>query len=320
MGNAAVPSPVTVRQLREAELSEADRILRLAFGTFLGLPDPLKFAGDVDYIHTRWRAHPERAFAAEYAGTLAGSNIVSRWGSVGFFGPLTIRPDLWDKSIGSHLMEPVIDCFTRWGTAHAGLYTFAGSPKHVHLYQKFGFWPRFLTALTSKAVAPSSNDAAAVHYSELREPARAEAVTACRDLTDSIFAGLDVASEIASVATQNLGETVLVYDSSRLAGFAVCHCGPGTEAGSGACYLKFAAARSGQGAADRFARLLDACEAMASGRGLERLSAGMNMARTGGFQTLANRGFRVDRYGVAMHRPDEPGYSRPDAYVIDDWR
>jgi len=321
MANAAVPSPVSVRQLRESELSEADRILRLAFGTFLGLPDPLQFAGDVDYIHTRWRANPEAAFAAEYAGELAGSNIVSRWGSVGFFGPLTIRPELWDKGIGSHLMKPVIDCFTRWGTAHGGLYTFAGSPKHVHLYQKFGFWPRFLTALASKPVAPSGNGAAAaVRYSELRDPARAEAVKACRELTDSIFAGLDVTSEIASVAGQKLGEVVLVYDNSRLAGFAVCHCGPGTEAGSGVCYLKFAAARSGQGAAERFAHLLDACETMASGRGLQRLSAGMSMARTGGFQTLVDRGFRVDRYGVAMHRPNEPGYSRPDAYVIDDWR
>jgi len=24
--------------------------------------------------------------------------------------------------------------------------------------------------------------------------------------------------------------------------------------------------------------------------------------------------------GVTMHRPNEPGYSRPGAFVIDDWR
>ncbi len=25
-------------------------------------------------------------------------------------------------------------------------------------------------------------------------------------------------------------------------------------------------------------------------------------------------------FGVAMHRPDESGYHRPDALVVDDWR
>ena len=24
--------------------------------------------------------------------------------------------------------------------------------------------------------------------------------------------------------------------------------------------------------------------------------------------------------GVSMHRPGEPGYDRPDTYIIDDWR
>jgi hypothetical protein len=24
--------------------------------------------------------------------------------------------------------------------------------------------------------------------------------------------------------------------------------------------------------------------------------------------------------GVGMHRPNEPGYSRPDVWAIDDWR
>jgi hypothetical protein len=35
---------------------------------------------------------------------------------------------------------------------------------------------------------------------------------------------------------------------------------------------------------------------------------------------MMERGFRIERSGVAMHRPQEPGYSRPGVYVIDDWR
>jgi hypothetical protein len=32
------------------------------------------------------------------------------------------------------------------------------------------------------------------------------------------------------------------------------------------------------------------------------------------------RGFRTFLEGVAMQRPNEPGYNRPDCFVIDDWR
>ena len=35
---------VAIRPLRETELDAADRIFREAFGTFVGLPDPLRFA------------------------------------------------------------------------------------------------------------------------------------------------------------------------------------------------------------------------------------------------------------------------------------
>jgi len=47
---------VTVRPLQEAELDEADRIMRVAFGTFVGLADPGAFMGDADYVRTRWAA------------------------------------------------------------------------------------------------------------------------------------------------------------------------------------------------------------------------------------------------------------------------
>src|SRR5438309_7593857 len=128
-----------------------------------------------------------------------------------------------------------------------------------------------------KPIAPQEKASEGLRYSALREAQRVEALGACRELTDSIFAGLDVTDEIASVASQSLGETVLVYDNSRLAGFAICHCGGGTEAGSGGCYIKFGVVRPGNTAKNRMDGLLDACGALAFERGLERLSAGMNL-------------------------------------------
>jgi hypothetical protein len=45
------------------------------------------------------------------------------------------------------LLAKTVDQLDAWGTTHSGLFTFAQSAKHVGLYQKFGFYPRFLTTI-----------------------------------------------------------------------------------------------------------------------------------------------------------------------------
>jgi hypothetical protein len=88
-----------IGQLAEQDLPEAERIVRLAFGLFLDAPDPATFWADRDYVRSRWRAAHTAAFGATIGDRLVGSNFATRWGSVGFFGPLTIHPDLWDRGI-----------------------------------------------------------------------------------------------------------------------------------------------------------------------------------------------------------------------------
>ena len=316
----ALAAKITVRPLRESDLPVADHIMRLAFGTFLGLPDPLTFMGDAGYVRTRWLAAPTAAFAAELDGELVGSNFASNWGSVGFFGPLTVRPDLWDQGIAHRLLEPTMELFAQWGTRHTGLFTFPHSPKHIHLYQKFDFWARFLTPIMAKPVAPLGPGSQWSKYSELPERGRQESLAACRELTNAIYEGLDLEREIQAVDAQKLGDTVLLWDDTQLIALAVCHCGPGTEAGSGTCYIKFGTVRPGPTAGQHFDRLLDACEELAAAQGVSRLAAGVNMSHHDAYRKMIARGFRTELEGVAMHKSNEPGYHRPDVYVIDDWR
>ena len=215
------PADVTIRLLREKDLVAADHIIRLAFGTFLGLPDPMQFMGDADYARTRWRADPFAALGAEVNGEIVGSNFVTRWGSVGFFGPLTIRPDLWDRGVAQQLLRPTMDLFEKWGVRHAGLFTFAASVKHVRLYQKFGFWPRFLTTLMEIPIPAETSTAAKkwARFSDLTAGDKELCVQACRKLTNSIYEGLDVQREIRAVDAQRLGDTVLTWGGGRINGF-----------------------------------------------------------------------------------------------------
>jgi hypothetical protein len=213
-----------------------------------------------------------------------------------------------------------MECSRRWGTTHAGLYTFAQSPQHAALYQKFGFYPRFLTAIMSKIVDPAAATGGWTRLSDVPEAKRDACLEECRALTGAAYEGMDVAREIRGVAAQAIGDTVLVRDGRELVALGICHVGRGSEAGSGACYVKFGMVRPGPRAAEHFARLLDASEELASARGAALLVAGVNLACTDAYRALGARGFRTDFQGVAMHRPNEPCYHRPDIYVIDDWR
>ena len=188
---------VIIRPLLEADLEAADRVMRLAFGIFLKLPDPLQFMGDADYVHTRWRADPSAAFCAVAGDLIVGSVFAGNWGSVAFFGPLTVHPDYWDHGVAQLLLRQVMECFERWGTRHMGLYTFSTSLKHIGLYRKFGFSPRFLTISMEKEVSleGAAGEAPWTKFSDVPAQDREGMLDRCRALTGKVFGGLDVGVE-----------------------------------------------------------------------------------------------------------------------------
>lgn len=317
-----------VGPLKREELSEADRIVRLAFGTALRMPNPLDFMGDRSLVVPRWGMPNVKMIAAREGGRLVGSNVVTRWGSFGFFGPLTVLPEYWGRGVAQQLLRATMAVFDRWDLRHTGLFTFAESAKHVGLYQKFGYWPCYLTALmkhTPEAALPRdgrSADAPAdapVRLSSLSRSRREAAIEASAKLTGKIEKGLDLTDEIRASLKPNRGETMLIYTHGVLDGFAVCLTGPGSEGGKATCYVKFAAARGGPGGGPRFDRLLDACEAFACSRGVD-LETGVNMARVDACRRLRAHGYRPTVQGVAMQRPHRAGFNRPGVYVMDDWR
>ncbi|HET8847630.1 MAG TPA: GNAT family N-acetyltransferase [Nitrososphaeraceae archaeon] len=319
-----------IRSLREADLAEANRIFRLSFGTFLGLADPMSFYGDTDYIHTRFRADPSLSFAAEVDGSLVGSNFIANWGSVGIFGPLTVHPDYWDKGIARLLLDKTMEMFKELMTKHVGLFTFSQSPKHVHLYQKYDFWPRYLTAVMSKTIKPiqtnkeSKENIDWAKYSDIQKDEISSVLDNCYSLTDSIYNGLNLKIEIESVANQKLGDTIILMDNKTdiLSGLAICHCGPHTEAGSNTCYIKFGSVKPNEdkSEATNFENLLDYCEYYAASRGLSKLTAGVNIGNLAAYRTMISKGFRTESQGVLMTKNNEPGYHVQDIYAIDDWR
>ncbi len=313
-------TPPEIAPLAEFELPEARRILRTGFGTLVGVPDPEAFWTDRDHVYGRWRAPHVAAFGASIDGNLVGTNFATRWGSVGFFGPLSVRPDLQERGIAQSLLAATMEQFAAWGTTHNGLFTFAQSAEHVALYQKFGFHARFLTAIMTAPARQTSSIPGASRFSALNDADKTAAQAATREVTEGLYPGLDLSDEVATVDAQGLGDTILLEGNGGLAGFAICHHGPRSEAGEDMCFIKFGAVRATPSAVQDYGRLLDACEAHARSVGMPALLAGANLARHEAYQFLVARGFRTAIQGVTMHQRNEPGYSRAGVYIIDDWR
>ena len=312
--------PVQIGPLRQNELEEAGRIVRLAFGTFLGVPNPLEFMGDRDFITPRWRSRNTTLLAARESGKLIGLNVATLWGSFGFFGPLTVLPEYWNRGVAQQLLAGTMKVFDRWGVRHTGLFTFAHSPKHVALYQKFGYWPGYLTAIMKRTPeTPSRKPAKGVKaprlLSSLTRGKREQAIAACAKLTNKINRGLDLGDEIRAVLAQHIGDATLVEGRGTLDAFAVMMQGAGSEGGEKTCYVKFGAATSGE----RFDCLLDAIEAFALAHGAE-VEAGVSTACGDAFQRMRSRGYRPVTLGVAMQRPHGQGFNRHGAFVLGDWR
>ncbi len=305
--------------MQRADLDAADRVLRLAFGTRLRLPDPMQFRGGAQILRPRWAAGPDTALVAETEGRIAGSVIGMDWGRVFVLGPLSVAPEFSGRGIARLLMKALMSRIDAQGFDLAGLFTFPDSPTHIRLYEGFGFVPNTLTPVMAKAVeqAPSPPSGFTL-YSDLPQAEQSSALADCRAVSGSVFPGLDLSREIHAIAAQGLGETLLLRAKGGLAGFALCHVGPGSEAGSGTLFVKFAACRPGDQAG--FERLLASCESLARAKGMARLVAGCNTARAEAYRLMQARGFRAEIIGVAMHRPGQTGYNRPGIFALDDWR
>ena len=302
--------------LQESELPEAEKLLRLSFGTFLGLSEPMDFGNGAEYT-SRWYRDPLSVFAAKADGKLIGFCMVANWGSCGGFGPIVTHPNYWDRGIGSQLISASWSKFDEWGSQQIVFCTHANSPKHIYLYGKFGAEPRFLIALCTKTISSiQSKTLKAKGYSQLSPEGQAISLNAAYQLTNKIYEGLDWRSEILLVEQRSLGETLFVWDDTGLIGFAICHYGSGSEAARGSCYLKLGAAKS----AEAFEQLIEECETLTLILGMSSLVAGVDTACVDAYHFLIARKFRLSVLSVSIHKPNQAGYSRPDVYVIEDRR
>ena len=157
------------------------------------------------------------------------------------FGPVTVRPDFWDKGVAKRLLDAAMALFDEWRVRQAALLTFPKARNTSRLSEV-----RFLASVPDSdhveggRADPGRRSVVAV-FAPLPEEQR-HCLKQCADLTGAILPGLNVEREVRIIEDQAIGETVLLRHGETLAGFATCHVGKGSEAESLATtYVKFAA-------------------------------------------------------------------------------
>lgn len=305
---------VTLRQMTERDLAPATALFREAFRTLLNVTD--RALGDGDFVNPRFRLNPEGSMVAESQGQLLGTNFVSRWGSVAVLGPVVVRPRGWTGGAGKLLHEAAVKQADAWGCTLMGGFTFAHTPNHLDFFVRTAMWPRLLTMVFGLPVRPGK-----LPWKDgwLRSSvAEAEVIAGAKEIAQAVYPGLDLGEELAGARRFGLGDGLLVRRDGVPVAFALCHMGAQTQAGSGALYVKFGAARPGDEPA--FEELLEAIKALAAEHGCNRVLAGVNSGRRRAWLLTTGKGYLATQVGVALHRGDPIGYSHEHALVIDDWR
>jgi GNAT superfamily N-acetyltransferase len=313
---------ITIALLQEMNLAEADRVFRLAFASEHNYPEGQDFAPGSS-LAARFKAQPEGAFGAFADDELLAVAYCSTFGSIGVLGPIAVSPRFWGRGIAQQLLNTALQHFSGKGITKLGLSAFPGSVKHVSLYYRYGYSPRFLIASMFRPLAGSeatNGTAKYLLFSRLSPQEKADCLESAQALTSQIYQGLSFNRHMVTVDEFALGDVIVLLNDSSLLGFAVCHWGAGSEAETNACYIKLAAIAPGDSAAAHFNQLLQACLSYAKSKGATELFAGTSTARYETFEAMLSFGFKIRSLTVSMHNPNEPFYNHAGAFVIDDWR
>ena len=323
---------IRIRRVRKGDLSKIREVIESAFSDFfeqvLGTR-PRQIFGGAQYVHHRWLMEPWGCFVAEDEdGKIIGANITVVWGTLGLFGPFAVLPTYQNQQIGQQLRKATLDFFKENHVTLEGAAIYPGSSKHLVLYQKFGYKPKLLVAITVKPldrrevvqpVKPRSGPRIR-RFSTLSEREKKGALLRVRKITSQIYRGLDLTKEIQIVDGLALGETLLLERDRQLLGFAICHTPGVSEAPQGALYIKFLAVDPARRRPEYFRELLAAAEEMGIANSLQRVISPVYTGYWRAFQVLLESGYGIDFIMVRMKRGKNEDYENPEDFVLDDWR
>ena len=160
-------------------------------------------------------------------GHIVAFNMVHRSGTEGWMGPLAVRTEHQGSGTGKEIVTRGVEWLRAQGAGVIGLETMPRTMDNIGFYSRLGFVPGRLTITTT--LDSAYDDLPARVIGRLPPRARDEALAECRALVERLLPGYDYTREIGLTNELSLGDTVLLYDGDRMAGFALAHTAPLVE-------------------------------------------------------------------------------------------
>jgi ribosomal protein S18 acetylase RimI-like enzyme len=327
-------SKVQVRRIRKGDLSRTRDVLEQTFADFferqLGAR-PRQAFGGAQYVHHRWLMEPWGCFVAEEeGGRILGVALAVTWGSLGLMGPLAVLTNHQNQGIGQQLIGAVEGFFQENKATLQGLVTYPTSPKHLSLAHKFGYKPKSLTAIMSRAVDRGPGRPAPARlarppltvrkYSALEEARKKTVLTRVNRIAGGICRGLELSKEIEIVDGLALGDTLLLEREREILGMAVCHVPGVSEAPAGALYVKFLAIDPHARRPEILEQFVAAVEETAQALSLARVILPVYLRYWAAYSTLVRCGYQIDSTMLRMEKGKGEDYEDETHLVLDDWR
>ncbi len=246
-------------------------------------------------------------------GQMVGFNMVHRSGTEGWMGPLAVRPDRQGEGLGSRMVQTGLEWLRAHGATTIGLETMPRTVDNIGFYSRLGLVPANLTvtlvheAARRPAAAPDLLSA---------DPNPVRALAECRQLTEALSPGLDFSRELALTRDLGIGDTTLIREERRLAGFALWHSAPlaAGRARDEVRILKIVAE-----SLPVFGRLMEASQASAAHERVARVAVRCQTEFADAYLHLVRSGYRVHWTDLRMILDGYPQRPPREGVVMSNW-
>jgi GNAT superfamily N-acetyltransferase len=286
--------------MKEADL---DAVLEITNEAFRGLvetntgrrPEGPLFASTLGRY--RLEVDPHGCHVAVSGDEVVGANFSVLRGTLGWFGPLAVRPDAQGHGIAQRLVTECLRAADQRGVRLMGLETVANSPQHVHLYLKLGFRPAW-TGISFRG--------------EVRDGQmpRGVDVDGAIPKLDYLYPGYDATNDARATRAAKVGVTLTYGD-----GFAICHHINTLWTDTSIVYVPLIVAPDRK----TFDILLRAVEAVAREHGKAHVVTQVPGSSWATQEALLEHGYESGGAALRMKRGENLDYDAGSFYYCDDW-
>lgn len=222
-----LPAGIKIRRLLRKDIAQARLLAQITWSdqvfkdTGKKIEYPQRAAKLLEaYLSTE----PRGSIAAFNGHELIGSAYAHTWGKVGWTGPLEVLPQWQGKGIGTALMKAADRYLRRKGCDVIGVETMGDHDRHISFYRKLGYaisTPAFFYERSLKG-----GDLLSGETTVLPLEGTPSILDRVAKMSDRIFPGMDLSSELWMSYVGNLGR-VIVYqdpdDTERLWGISLVY-------------------------------------------------------------------------------------------------